>query len=72
MVERLRSCWGEPRVVELVPALGIQLAAARGWFRGIDGDGRLLIADAAGAVVPVPAHHVARLHEPGAELLPAG
>lgn len=69
---RLQDCWGEPPPVELVPASGIQLPVTRGWFRGIDEDGRLLLADAAGVVTPVPAHHVARLFEPLAALPPVG
>lgn len=68
MVEQLRGCWGEPRVVELLPAAGMQLPAAQGRFRGIDADGRLLLEGAGGALVPVPAHHVARLREVGAAL----
>jgi len=59
----LERCWGEPREVVLEPARGVTLAAARGWFTGIDAEGAVKLRTNTGEVVAVPAHHVARLRE---------
>lgn len=59
----LSRCWGEPREVGLEPARGVALAVARGFFLGITADGAVQLKTATGAIVTVPAHHIARLRE---------
>jgi len=59
----LERCWGEPREVVLEPARGVKLAAERGWFTGIDAEGAVKLRTEPGAIVAVPAHHIARLRE---------
>ncbi len=63
MVRLLAECWGPSREVEIEPAIGSGCAPVRGRFRGIDGEGRLLLADPRNEILAVPAHHVARLWE---------
>jgi BirA family biotin operon repressor/biotin-[acetyl-CoA-carboxylase] ligase len=62
LAPRLTACWGESREVMIEPARGVDCPVTRGWFRGINGEGRVLLATEAG-VVPVPAHHIGRLRE---------
>jgi BirA family biotin operon repressor/biotin-[acetyl-CoA-carboxylase] ligase len=59
----LNGCWGRPREVMIEPAAGVQLAASRGHFRGIDGDGHIVLETHGGTHETIPAHHVGRLRE---------
>ncbi len=65
LVARLNRGWGRSREVVLEPAGGVSLAEQRGWFRGIDGDGRVRVETASGEVMAIPAHLIGRLREVG-------
>jgi BirA family biotin operon repressor/biotin-[acetyl-CoA-carboxylase] ligase len=62
-VSRLSDCWGPPREVVIDPAGGVSMTGLRGWFRGIDEEGRERIDTATGEVVAIPAHQIGRLRE---------
>ena len=58
----LNRCWGPPRRVRLESATQCALPANEGEFRGLDTDGRVLLATATG-IVAVPEHHIERVVE---------
>jgi len=60
---RLNACWGAPREVVIEPVSGGQGEETRGWFHSIDVDGRVVLRDAGGGIVAIPAHHIGRLRE---------
>lgn len=62
-VPHVNRCWGPSREVVIEPAGGAQPAAVRGWFCGLDPDGKVRLRTAAGGVVTVPAHQIERLRE---------
>lgn len=67
LAPRLEPCWAGSREVRLEPAAGVMLAADRGRFLGIDADGALRLAAESGGEITIPAHHVGRLIETGAD-----
>lgn len=63
----LEPCWCGRRMVRLEPAAGVTLVAERGRFCGIDADGALCLDTDWNGEVLIPAHHVGRLIETGAD-----
>lgn len=62
-VPLLNACWGPAREVVVEPSAGVSCGAWRGWFRGIDADGQVLLETLGGTVQAIAAHHVGRLRE---------
>lgn len=62
---RLHAAWGPSREVVLEPAGAVADAPVRGWFEGIDAEGRVLVRIDGDGVRAIPAHRIGRLREVG-------